>query len=28
VDCIITDDGAPPDMVAALREAGVDVIIA
>jgi DeoR/GlpR family transcriptional regulator of sugar metabolism len=28
VDCVITDDGAPPDMVAALREAGVDVIIA
>jgi DeoR/GlpR family transcriptional regulator of sugar metabolism len=28
VDCIITDDGAPPDMVAVLREAGVDVIIA
>jgi DeoR/GlpR family transcriptional regulator of sugar metabolism len=28
VDCIITDAGAPPDMVAALREAGVDVIIA
>jgi DeoR/GlpR family transcriptional regulator of sugar metabolism len=28
VDCIITDDGAPPDMVTALREAGVDVIIA
>jgi DeoR/GlpR family transcriptional regulator of sugar metabolism len=28
VDCIITDDGAPPGMVAALREAGVDVIIA
>lgn len=28
VDCIITDNGAPPDMVAALREAGVDVIIA
>ena len=28
VDCVITDEGAPPDMVAALREAGVDVIIA
>jgi DeoR/GlpR family transcriptional regulator of sugar metabolism len=28
VNCIITDDGVPPDMVAALREAGVDVIIA
>jgi len=28
VDCLITDEGAPPDMVAALREAGVDVIIA
>jgi DeoR/GlpR family transcriptional regulator of sugar metabolism len=28
VDCIITDEGAPPDMVAALRETGVDVVIA
>jgi DeoR/GlpR family transcriptional regulator of sugar metabolism len=28
VDCIITDEGVPPDMVAALREAGMDVIIA
>jgi DeoR/GlpR family transcriptional regulator of sugar metabolism len=28
VDCIITDEGAPPHMVAALREAGVDVVIA
>jgi DeoR/GlpR family transcriptional regulator of sugar metabolism len=28
LDCIITDEGAPPDMVAALQEAGVDVIIA
>jgi DeoR/GlpR family transcriptional regulator of sugar metabolism len=28
VDYVITDEGAPPDMVAALREAGVDVIIA
>jgi DeoR/GlpR family transcriptional regulator of sugar metabolism len=28
VDCVISDEGAPPDMVAALREAGVDVIIA
>lgn len=28
VDCIITDKGAPPDMVAALQEAGVDVVIA
>lgn len=28
VDCVITDEGAPPDMVAALREAGVEVIIA
>jgi DeoR/GlpR family transcriptional regulator of sugar metabolism len=28
VDCVITDEGAPPDMVAALQEAGVDVIIA
>ncbi len=28
VDCVITDDGAPPDMVAALRDAGIDVIIA
>jgi DeoR/GlpR family transcriptional regulator of sugar metabolism len=28
VDCVITDQGAPPDMVAALREAGIDVITA
>jgi len=28
MDCVITDEGAPPDMVAALREAGVNVIIA
>ena len=28
VDCIITDDGGPPDMVTALRQAGVDVVIA
>ena len=28
VDCIITDKGGPPDMVTALREAGVDVVIA
>jgi DeoR/GlpR family transcriptional regulator of sugar metabolism len=28
VDCIITDEDAPPDLVAALREAGVEVIIA
>lgn len=28
VDCVITDEGAPSDMVAALRESGVDVIIA
>ena len=28
LDCVVTDDGAPPDMVAALRDAGVDVIIA
>jgi DeoR/GlpR family transcriptional regulator of sugar metabolism len=28
VDYVISDEGAPPDMVAALREAGVDVIIA
>jgi DeoR/GlpR family transcriptional regulator of sugar metabolism len=28
IDCVITDEGAPPDMVAALREAGVEVIIA
>jgi DeoR/GlpR family transcriptional regulator of sugar metabolism len=27
LDCIITDAGAPPDMTAALREAGVDVVI-
>lgn len=28
VNCVITDDGAPPDMVAALQKTGVDVIIA
>lgn len=28
VDCVITDKDAPADMVAALREAGVDVVIA
>ena len=28
VDCIITDDGGPPAMVTALRQAGVDVVIA
>jgi DeoR/GlpR family transcriptional regulator of sugar metabolism len=28
VDCILTDDGGPPDMVTALRQAGVDVVIA
>lgn len=28
LDCVITDKGAPSDMVAELREAGVDVIIA
>lgn len=28
VDCVITDGDAPPDMVAALRQAGVDVVIA
>ncbi len=28
VDCVITDGDAPPGMVAALRKAGVDVIIA
>lgn len=28
VDCVITDEDAPPDMVAALRQAGVNVIIA
>jgi DeoR/GlpR family transcriptional regulator of sugar metabolism len=27
LDCIITDAGAPSDMMAALREAGVDVVI-
>ena len=26
--CVVTDDGAPPHMVAALREAGVEVVIA
>jgi DeoR family transcriptional regulator of aga operon len=26
--CVVTDDGAPPDMVAALRDAGVEVVIA
>jgi DeoR/GlpR family transcriptional regulator of sugar metabolism len=28
IDCVISDEGAPPDMVAALRKAGVEVIIA
>lgn len=28
VDCVITDEGAPPDMVAALQAMDVDVIIA
>lgn len=28
VHCVITDEGAPPEMVAALREAGVNVVIA
>lgn len=28
VNCVITDEGAPADMVAALREAGIDVVIA
>lgn len=28
VDCIITDEDAPPDMVQALKDAGVEVIIA
>ena len=28
IDCVITDEGAPADMIAALREAGVDVVIA
>ena len=28
VDCVITDEGAPADMVAVLRGAGIDVIIA
>lgn len=28
LDCVITDEGAPPDMVASLQEAGVDVVIA
>ena len=28
VDCIITDDGGPPDMVTALRQVGVDVVTA
>jgi DeoR family transcriptional regulator of aga operon/DeoR family fructose operon transcriptional repressor len=27
VDCIITDEDAPSDMVAALREVGVEVIV-
>jgi DeoR/GlpR family transcriptional regulator of sugar metabolism len=27
LDCVITDEGAPPEMVVALREAGVEVII-
>jgi DeoR family transcriptional regulator of aga operon len=28
VDCVITDEGAPADMIAAFREANVDVVIA
>ena len=28
LDCVITDEGAPPDVVAALQQAGVEVIIA
>jgi DeoR/GlpR family transcriptional regulator of sugar metabolism len=28
VDCVITNEGAPADMVAALREAGIGVVIA
>jgi DeoR/GlpR family transcriptional regulator of sugar metabolism len=28
IDCVITDDDAPPDMVAAMRDKGVNVIIA
>jgi DeoR/GlpR family transcriptional regulator of sugar metabolism len=28
IDCVISDEGAPPDMVATLRKAGVEVIIA
>jgi len=28
VDCVITGEGAPADMIAALREAGIDVVIA
>jgi DeoR/GlpR family transcriptional regulator of sugar metabolism len=28
VDCVITDEDAPPDMVSTLREAGVDVVLA
>jgi DeoR family transcriptional regulator of aga operon/DeoR family fructose operon transcriptional repressor len=28
LDCIITDAGAPSDMIAALRKAGADVVIA
>jgi DeoR family transcriptional regulator of aga operon/DeoR family fructose operon transcriptional repressor len=28
LECVITDDGAPRDMVAALRQRGVEVIVA
>jgi DeoR/GlpR family transcriptional regulator of sugar metabolism len=28
VDCVITDEDAPPDMVSSLQEAGIDVVIA
>jgi DeoR/GlpR family transcriptional regulator of sugar metabolism len=28
VDCVITDEGAPPEMIAALREANVDMVTA
>jgi len=27
LDCVITDDGAPPDMVAAVRNAGIQVVV-
>jgi DeoR/GlpR family transcriptional regulator of sugar metabolism len=28
VNCVITDEDAPPDMISTLREAGVDVVLA